>query len=47
MDKVEKMDCGAKGEVVFRAMNSLRSQSPKISDQGSQRKGLTGGRNTF
>jgi hypothetical protein len=45
MDKVEKMDYGANGEVIFGATNPLPSQSPKISDQGSQRKRLTGGRN--
>jgi hypothetical protein len=37
MDKVEKMDCRANGEVTFCAMSPLLSQSPKISDPISQR----------
>jgi len=45
MDKVEKMDCGANGEVILCAMSPLLSQSPKLSDPISQRIGLTGKRN--
>jgi hypothetical protein len=45
MDKVEKMDCGARSEVIFCAMSPLLSQSPKRSDLLShQRIGLTGRR---
>jgi len=44
MDKVEKMDCRANGEVTFCAMSPLLSQSSKISNPISQRIGLTGRR---
>jgi hypothetical protein len=37
MDKVEKMDCRANGEVTFCAMSLLLSQSSKISSPSSQR----------
>ena len=37
MDKVEKMDCRANGEIILWAMSSLLSQSPKISNPISQR----------
>jgi hypothetical protein len=40
MDKGEKMDCGANGEVIVWAMSPLLSQSPKISSSISQRIGL-------
>ena len=41
MDKREKMDCRANGEVTFYAMSPLLSQSPKISDPLSQRIEIT------
>ena len=37
MDKVEKMDCRANGEVIFCAMSPLLSQGPNISDQSAHR----------
>jgi hypothetical protein len=40
MDKVEKMDCRANGDVILWAMSPLLSQSPKISDSISHRIGL-------
>jgi len=36
MDKGEKMDCRANGEVTFWAMSPLLSQRPEISDLLSQ-----------
>ena len=45
MDKVQKMDRRANGEVTFCAMSPLLSQSPKISAPVSQRIGLTERRN--
>ena len=44
MDKIEKMDCRANGEVIFCAMRPLLSQRPKITDPINQRIGLTGRR---
>jgi hypothetical protein len=37
MDKVEKMDCRANGEVILWAISPLLSQSSKISNPISQR----------
>jgi hypothetical protein len=45
MDKVEKMDWRANGEVTFCAIRPLLSQSSKISDSISQRIGLRGRKN--
>ena len=42
MDKVEKMDCRANGEVIFGAMSPPLSQGPNISDPITQRVRLTG-----
>jgi hypothetical protein len=37
MDKVDKMDCRANGEVIFCAMSPPLSQGPHISDQSEHR----------
>lgn len=37
MDRAEKMDCRANGEVILWAMSPLLSQSSKISNPISQR----------
>jgi len=42
MDKIEKMDGRANGEVIFCAMSPLLSQGPNIPDPISQKVGLTG-----
>jgi len=47
MNKVEKMDCRANGEVIFCAMSLPLSQGPNISDPISQRIGLTGKKNGY
>jgi hypothetical protein len=44
MDKAEKMDCRANGEVTFCAMSLLLCQSSKMTDPISQRMGLIGRR---
>ncbi len=45
MDKLEKIDCRANGEVTFWAMSPLPSQGSKISDPVGQRIGSRGRRN--
>jgi hypothetical protein len=44
MDKAEKMDCSANGEVIFWATSLLLSQSSKMTDPISQRIGSIGRR---
>jgi hypothetical protein len=44
MDKAEKMDCGANGEILLRTKSPLLSQSPKTCDLISYRTQMKGAR---
>jgi hypothetical protein len=44
MDKAEKMDCGANGEVILCAKSPLLPQSSNLCDPITQKTGLKGAR---